>query len=135
MYKRSYHNLNFIRIWPEKLLFFFERWSWFRFNDLGLALRCTLEILHQSVKRVKTKSRKVLGANSYVCRSYRGKTGILNPSWIGLRLLGSLLQVLNPTYNRLCIPNFELQKGNFDFLLQQFVATPLSSTGQKTSLK
>ena len=31
-----------------------------------------LEILHQSIKRVKTK---VLGANSYVCRSYRGKTG------------------------------------------------------------
>ena len=24
---------------------------------------------------VKTKSQKVLGANSYVCRSYRGKTG------------------------------------------------------------
>ena len=29
---------------------------------------------------IKTKSQKVLGANSYVCRSYRGKTGrvILN---------------------------------------------------------
>ena len=26
------------------------------------------------VKRVKTNSQKVLGANSYVCRSYRGKT-------------------------------------------------------------
>ena len=34
-----------------------------------------LEVLHQSVKRVKTKSQKVLGPNSYVCRSYRGKTG------------------------------------------------------------
>ena len=33
------------------------------------------EILHQSVKRFKTKSQKVLGAHSYVCRSYRGRTG------------------------------------------------------------
>ena len=33
-----------------------------------------LEILHQSVKRVKTKSEKVFGVNSYVCRSYRGKS-------------------------------------------------------------
>ena len=32
-----------------------------------------LKILHQSVKRVN--SQKVLGGNSYVCRSYRGKTG------------------------------------------------------------
>ena len=34
-----------------------------------------LEVLHQSVKRVKTKSQKIFGANFYVCRSYRGKTG------------------------------------------------------------
>ena len=34
-----------------------------------------LEILHQRGKRVKTKSQKVLRANSYICRSYRGKTG------------------------------------------------------------
>ena len=27
---------------------------------------------------VKTKSQKVLGANSYLCRSYRGKTGRLS---------------------------------------------------------
>ena len=33
-----------------------------------------LEILHQCCKRVKTKSQKVLEANSYVCRSYRGKS-------------------------------------------------------------
>ena len=51
-----------------------------------------------------------------------------------LRLLGSLFQVLGPTYDRLCIPNFDLPKGNFNFLLQQPVATPLSSTGQKSSL-
>ena len=49
----------------------FLRGGWFKLNNLGL----TLEILHQCGKRVKTKSQKVLGANSYVCRSYRGKTG------------------------------------------------------------
>ena len=52
-----------------------------------------------------------------------------------LRLLGSLFQVLGPTYNRLCMPNFDLRKGNFNFLLQQQVATSLLSIGQKTSLK
>ena len=31
-------------------------------------------MLHQSVNRIKTKSQKDLEANSYVCRSYRGKT-------------------------------------------------------------
>ena len=37
---------------------------------------------------VETESKKVLGANSYVCRSYTGKTGrelfCPLPSWIGL---------------------------------------------------
>ena len=45
----------------------------------GIGTRYKLEILHQSVKSVKTKSQKVSGANSYVCRIYRGKTG-----WGGL---------------------------------------------------
>ena len=61
-------------------------------------MRYKLEILHQSVKRVKTKkSERFGGDNSYVCRSYRGKTGREtfcppppplptppSPSWIGL---------------------------------------------------
>ena len=34
-----------------------------------------LQVLHQYGKRVKTKSQKVFGTNSYVCKSYRGKTG------------------------------------------------------------
>ena len=37
--------------------------------------RYDLDVLQQCGKRVKTKSQKVLGAKSYVCRSYRGKTG------------------------------------------------------------
>ena len=52
-----------------------------------------------------------------------------------LRLLGSLFQVLGPKYDKLCIRNLDLQKGNFNFLLQERVATPLSSIGQKTLLK
>ena len=49
-----------------------------------------LEILHQCGKRVKTKSQKVLVANSYICRCYREKTGRGRfyprlPSWIGLK--------------------------------------------------
>ena len=39
-----------------------------------------------------------------------------------------------PTYNKICIPYFDLQKGNLNILLQQYMATPLSSTGQKTLL-
>ena len=50
-----------------------QGWSWFKFNYLGLALGANF--LHQSVERVKTKRQKVLGPDSYVCRSYREKTG------------------------------------------------------------
>ena len=52
-----------------------------------------------------------------------------------LRLLGSLFQVLNPTYGKLCIPNFAFPKLISIFWLKGLVATPLSSTGHKTSLK
>ena len=34
-----------------------------------------LEFLYQSGKRVQTKSQKILGVNSYFCRSYRGEAG------------------------------------------------------------
>ena len=54
---------------------FFERWSWFKFNNLGLAPGISLKFQHQCCTRVKTKSQRVLWANFYVCRSYRGKTG------------------------------------------------------------
>ena len=43
-------------------------------QKFGTGARYKFEILHQSLK-LKTKSQKVLGANSYVCKSYRGKTG------------------------------------------------------------
>ena len=50
-------------------------WSWFKFNNVGLALGTNLKFCNQCGKRVKTKSGNILGTNSYVCRSYRGKTG------------------------------------------------------------
>ena len=49
---------------------FFEGWSCFKFNNLGMALGT---IGQKCVERVKTKSQKILGANSNCCRSYRGK--------------------------------------------------------------
>ena len=51
---------------------FFQVWSWVKFNNLGLALD-ERESLHQCGQKGKTKSQKVLRANSYICRSYREK--------------------------------------------------------------
>ena len=44
-------------------------------QKFGTGTRYELETLHQCSKKVKTKSQKFLGASSYFCRSYRGKTG------------------------------------------------------------
>ena len=43
-------------------------------QKFGTGTRYELETLHQCSKKFKTKSQKFLGASSYVCRSYRGKT-------------------------------------------------------------
>ena len=42
---------------------FFEGWSWFKFNDLGLALGTNLKFYTSAVKGLKVKVRKVLGLN------------------------------------------------------------------------
>ena len=64
--------------------------------------RYELENLYQCGKWVKTKSQKVFGANSYVCRNCRGKTGseglfVCPPSWIGLtfRLQAKILNQIS----------------------------------------
>ena len=61
---------------------FFEKWSWFKFNNLGLALGPNLQFNASVAKRLKLRQ-KVFGANSYVCISYRGKP-FWRPSWICL---------------------------------------------------
>ena len=50
--------------------------DWARTSSLGTGTRYKLEILHECGKRVETKNQKVLGSNSYVCISYKGKTGM-----------------------------------------------------------
>ena len=52
-YERSYHNLNFIRVWPEN--FFFEGCSWFR---LSKALDMILNFDTSMAKVLKIKVRK-----------------------------------------------------------------------------
>ena len=85
----------------------FESW----FNKHG----CTFNDV-----RVETKSQKVLGVNSYICRSYRVKTGrgaflspILNRvkecSWV---LLIKLLDVLKQNIHTKC------QYANRDFIME-----------------
>ena len=57
-----------------------------------MGTRYGFEILHQCGKRVKTESKKVLGVNSYVCRSYSRKTGK------GAFLSHSILNWVNSKY-------------------------------------
>ena len=71
---------------------FSEGWYWFKFNNLRLILGTNLKSYSSVEKGLKLKVRKFLGANSYVCRSYKGKTGkgvFLPPPqapsfWVGL---------------------------------------------------
>ena len=42
-------------------------------QKLGTGTRYGLNISYQCGKRIKTKIQKVFWADSYVCRSYRGK--------------------------------------------------------------
>ena len=63
-------------------------------------IRYKLETLHQCGKKVKPKRENVLWTNSYVCRSYRGKTGRgtfsgLLLSWI--RLISTYLIIIFET--------------------------------------
>ena len=49
-------------------------WDWYQHG---------LDVLHQYGKRIKTKSQKDFGANSYVCKIYRGKN---KKPWVALML-------------------------------------------------
>ena len=64
---------------PRKTAFF-EGWSWFKFNNLGLELGTNLKFYTSLSKGLKLN----------VCRSYRRKTGRgggLPPCWIGLKVV------------------------------------------------
>ena len=66
---------------------FFEEWSWFKFNNLGLALGTNLKFYTSVAKGLKLKVRKFLGLISMlISRIYRGREGLFAPlpSWIGL---------------------------------------------------
>ena len=58
-YQRSYHNLNFIRIWREKILFVFEGCFWFKFNNLELALGMAWKFYTSVAKDLKLEVRKL----------------------------------------------------------------------------
>ena len=58
----------------KKTLFFRnDLVSRFKFNNLGLALETNLKFYTSVEKGFKNKTQKVLGDNSYVCRSYTQK--------------------------------------------------------------
>ena len=67
-------NSNFVRIWSENTLFFRGGCCWFKFNNLELALTMALKFYISVGKGLKLKFKKFWGTNSYVSRSYKGKT-------------------------------------------------------------
>ena len=60
--------LQFSKYLTRKTNNFFERWSWFKFNNLGLALDMTFKFYYSVEKKLKRKfrrkSQKLLRANS-----------------------------------------------------------------------
>ena len=55
-YEINYHNLPFIRIWPEKPVFL-KSGFWFKFNNLGLGLGMNLKFCTSVAKTLKVKVR------------------------------------------------------------------------------
>ena len=58
-YERRYHNLRFIRIWPDKPVFLRGGLKgWFKFNNLGLTQGIALTFYTSVAKGLKLKVRK-----------------------------------------------------------------------------
>ena len=53
---------------------FFEGCFWFRFNNLGLALGMVLKFNTSMAEKLELKVINFWEQNSYICRSYKGKT-------------------------------------------------------------
>ena len=93
---------------------FLEEWSWFNFNNLGMAIGIALKVYTSAPKLLKTKGQNALGANSYVCRSYKGKTGseslfvhhtILNKVKVKIYVYSSFWNVQPEDYHVWCFKN------------------------------
>ena len=82
---------------------FFERWSWFKFNNLGLVLGTNLKFYTSVSKGLKLKVRKFWGLiPPYVegtGENLVGRSFCSPPSWIGLRVM-SILNLLQETLIR-----------------------------------
>ena len=67
---------------------FFEGWSWFKFNNLGLVLGRNLKFCTSMAKELKLKVRKLWGPNSTFVEvtgeKLIGRCLFVLPSWIGL---------------------------------------------------
>ena len=89
----------------EKIAFF-ERWSWFRFNNFGLALGTNLKFCTSVAKSLQLKVRKFWWPNPTFVAVTGGKTGRgpfcppPRPSWIGLRYRRSCAKKLG--YCKVC---------------------------------
>ena len=75
----NHYKLNFGRIYAEKQ-FFWGVYTWFKFNNLGLALGMALKINGSVQKRSKftLKVRRFWGDNSYLYRSKIDKNLVEN---------------------------------------------------------
>ena len=58
---------------------FFEEWSWFKFNDLGLALGIALKFYTSVAKGLKVKVKKFWGLNNRGKYGRGGLLGTLHP--------------------------------------------------------
>ena len=86
--EKSYHNLDFIRVWPEKQILL-EGCSWFKFNNPGLALGMTWNVYSCVAKGLKLTVRWFLGLIS-TCMEVAGEAFLPHlpfprKSWIGLK--------------------------------------------------
>ena len=111
-WERSYHNLNFIRIWPEKLLFLRGGLGWFKFNNLGVVLGTNLKFYTSVTKRLELKVRTFWGlivtfAEVTEEKPVGGVPFCSPPSWIGLK------ERIKPGYIRIGSFNTKLLNNNF----------------------
>ena len=58
--------------WPERTIFF-EQCSWFKFNNMGLALDVALTFYTSAAQGLKLKVRKILGLIPMFVEVTRGK--------------------------------------------------------------